>query len=107
VQQPLGKEEAACKFRETVFCGANALDAYYRLSVINRKLQHYPDFAAAVKLHCVRDCEGARAYTKAYAEYGAAHPGFDDDDPPPVPGPEPTPPAEMFQGRRRAWSGGR
>ena len=107
VQPPLGKEEAACTFRETVFCGANALDEYYRLSVMNRKIQRYPDFAAAVNIHCVRDCEGARAYLKAYTSYGAAHPGFDENEPPPVPGPEPQPPPEMFAGRRRAWSGER
>jgi hypothetical protein len=107
VQPPLGKEEAACKFRETVLCGASALDEYYRLSVINRKIQRYPDFAAAANIHCVSDCEGARAYTKAYAEYLATHPGFDDNEPLPVAGEEPQPPREMFQGRRRAWSGGR
>jgi len=105
VQPPLGKEEAACKFPETVFC-MNGPEEFYRLSVLNRTIQRHPDFAAAVNIHCVRDCEGARAYIKAYSQYSAAHPGFDADDPPPVPGAEPMPPPEMFEGRRRAWSGG-
>ena len=80
---------------------------FYRLSVLNRTIQTYPDFAAAVKIHCVRDCAGARAYLKAYAGYSAAHPGFDADRPLPVANPadEPEPPPEMFEGRKRAFSG--
>ena len=109
VRPPLGKEEAACKFKETVMCDGpgGPIGEFYRLSVLNRTIQTYPDFAAAVKIHCVRDCAGARAYLKAYAEYSAAHPGFDADHPLPVSNPadEPDPPPEMFEGRKRAFSG--
>ena len=112
VRSPLGKEEAACKFKETVICGQgggdldNPLGEFYRLSVLNRTIQTYPDFAAAVKIHCVRDCAGARAYLKAYRAYSAAHPGFDQDQPLSVASPdEPEPPPEMFQGHKRAFSG--
>jgi len=52
-----------------------------------------------VNIHCVRDCEGARAYLQAHADYSVAHPGFDDHDPLPVER-EPWPPPEMFAGHR-------
>ena len=98
LRPPLGKEEAACKFRETVICDDGGI---FRLSVMNRKIQSYPELATAVNIHCVRDCDGARAYLKAYAEFSAAHPGFDEQEPLPVEGPEePMPPPEMFNGRR-------
>jgi hypothetical protein len=108
VEPALGKEEAACVFKETVFCGTKPMEEYYRLSVINRKIRRYPDFAAAARLHCVRDCEGARTYTKVYREYSEAHPGFDQNEPlNMLHEREPEPPPEMFKGRPRAWSGGR
>jgi hypothetical protein len=108
VEPPLGKEEAACVFKETVFCGTKPTEEYYRLSVINRMIRRYPQFAATVRIHCVRDCEDARRYTKAYQEYSEAHPGFDEDEPlDMLYEREPAPPPEMFQGRPRAWSGGR
>lgn len=111
VRAPLGKEEAACKFKETVMCdgdsGGSPIGEFYRLSALNRTIQTYPDFAAAVKIHCVRDCAGARAYLKAYAQYRDAHPGFDSEEPLPVSNPddEPEPPPEMFEGKKRAFSG--
>jgi hypothetical protein len=48
----------------------------------------------------VRDCEGARAYLKAHADYSVAHPGFGDHDLMPVEEREPWPPPDMFGGRR-------
>jgi hypothetical protein len=50
-------------------------------SAINNKLRHFPQFANAVGIHCVRDCEGARAFNRAYAEYERAHPEFDLNEP--------------------------
>jgi hypothetical protein len=110
VAPPLGKEEAACVFEETVRCGPEETmtDRRKDLWAINRKLRHYPEFAAAVRIRCVRDCAGAEAYQKAYREYVAAHPGFDADEPHSMAHkPRPRPPAALFEGRRRAWSGGR
>jgi hypothetical protein len=105
VEPPLGKEKAACVFKETVLCGAKPMEEFYRLSVINRKLRRYPAFANAVRIHCVHDCEGARTYTKAYQEYAEAHPGFDQSEPlDMLHEREPMPPPEMFKGRPRAWS---
>jgi hypothetical protein len=97
VWPPLGKEEAACRFHEAAWCDGGG---FYRLSVINRKIQTHPEFAAAMNIHCVRDCEGARAYGKAHADYSVAHPGFDSHDPMPVEEPEPWPPPDMLEGRR-------
>ena len=52
-----------------------------------------------MRIHCVRDCEDARRYTKAYQEYSEAHPGFDEDEPlDMLYEREPVPPPEMFQG---------
>jgi hypothetical protein len=107
VRPPLGKEEAACQFRETVICGpsGNPMNEFYRLSVMNRKIQTHPEFAAAANIHCVRDCAGARAYLKAYRDYSQANPEFDGHDPLPVDGPLPPPPPELIKqmqrGRRR------
>jgi hypothetical protein len=28
------------------------------LAAINNKLRHYPQFASAIGIHCVRDCDG-------------------------------------------------
>jgi hypothetical protein len=97
VWPPLGKKEAACRFPETALCDGGGS---YRLSVINRKIQTHPEFAAATNIHCVRDCDEARAYVEAYAAYSAAHPGFDAHDPLPVEEREPLPPPELFNGRR-------
>jgi hypothetical protein len=108
VGPPLGKEEAACVFEDTVSCEAESrTDRHYDLSSINWKLRHYPEFAAAARIHCVRDCAGARAYGKAYGEYVQAHPGFDADEPRNLARPRRRASPEMFKGRRRAWSGGR
>jgi hypothetical protein len=53
----------------------------YMLAAINNHLRHYPEFAAAIGLSCVKDCAAARAYAKAYAEYARQHPGFDFNEP--------------------------
>jgi len=92
VRPPLGKEEAACKFPEKVVCDGGG----FQLTPINRKIQFFPEFAAKVRIHCVRDCAGARVWTKAYAEYSAAHLGFDARQPAPPEEPEPWPPPDVF-----------
>ena len=51
------------------------------LSAINNKLRAFPDFTRAIGIYCVRDCETARRFMKAYSEYSAAHPGFDEHQP--------------------------
>jgi len=100
VEPPRGKEEAACQFPDTIVCGT-AGKGVYVLSAINRKLRRYTDFAAAVNIHCVRDCAGAEAFSKAYRDYAAAHPEFDAHEPLPAFGRPPPPPPEMFKGRPR------
>jgi hypothetical protein len=93
VLPPLGKEQAACPDRSGVVCGP---DEVYQLTAMNRKLRSFPDFASAAGIRCVRDCESARAFTKAYAQYSRVHPGFDADqivEPDP---PEPLPPPGFF-----------
>jgi hypothetical protein len=103
ITPPLGTEEAACQYPygTAITCGTlpNQVEPnreFYMLAAINNKLRHYPQFANDVGIHCVRDCDGARAYMKAYATYAAAHPGFDANEPtepiPPPPRPPPRPP---------------
>ena len=53
----------------------------YVLSAINMKLKHYPQFAAAIGMSCVRDCASARKFAAAYARYRTDHPGFDANEP--------------------------
>jgi len=100
VEPPRGKEEAACRFPGTVVCGAGGKGVFV-LTAINRKLRRYPDFAAAVNIHCVRDCAGGEAFSTAYRNYAAAHPGFDAHEPLPAMGRMPPPPPEMFKGKPR------
>jgi hypothetical protein len=65
---------------------------WYMLDAINNKLRYYPEFASAVGIYCVRDCEDARAFMKAYAGYVRTHPYFDADQPlEPIPPPPPLP----------------
>jgi hypothetical protein len=62
------------------------------LAAINNKLRHFPQFASAVGIHCVRDCDGARAFVAAYSRYRSANPGFDAHEPiEPLPEPPPPP----------------
>jgi hypothetical protein len=101
IQPTLGKEEAACRFENVVVCADIANAGPYNLQRMNQKIRRYPDFAAAVNIHCVRDCSGVEGYTKAYDAYAAAHPGFDASEPlTPFPR-HPRPPPEMFKGRPR------
>jgi len=97
VQPPIGKEEAACQYEygSAVVCGpaSNPQSEFYMLAAINNKLRHYPAFANAVGIHCVRDCAAARAFVKAYAAYGASHPDFDAGEPLEPTPPPPRPPA--------------
>jgi len=53
----------------------------YVLSAMNRKLEHYPAFAAAVGSTCVRDCKEARAFVKVYRRFRGEHPDFDANEP--------------------------
>ncbi len=101
---PLGKGEASCKWDETIICGNVAGNVeqsqeWYQLSAMNNKIRYYPQFANAIAIHCVRDCKGARAFSKAYQQYAAAHPGFDADEPldrgPPPPPPPLRPPTNV------------
>lgn len=67
----------------------------YMLSAMNNKLSLYPDFAAAIGMDSVSDCESARAFYDAYAGYAAEHPDFDAQqplDPTPVKLPSSPPP---------------
>lgn len=54
---------------------------FYMPAAMNAKLRLYPRFAATFGGPCVRDCAGARAFTKAYADYKTAHPDFDTNQP--------------------------
>ena len=74
--------------------------AYYRLSVINRKIQTHPEFAAAANIHCVRDCKSAERLREGPRRIFGAHPGFDAHDPLPVEERDPWPPPDTFRGRR-------
>ncbi|HMF43573.1 MAG TPA: carboxypeptidase-like regulatory domain-containing protein [Polyangia bacterium] len=100
VEPPRGNEEAACRYPDTVVCGTGGQGVYV-LSAINRKIRRFPDFAAAVNIHCVPDCASAEVWSKAYRDYAAAHPGFDAHEPLPAMGRIPPPPPGMFKGRPR------
>jgi hypothetical protein len=71
----------------------------YVVTAINRKLRLHPEFAAAIGMTRVSDCDGGRAFMKAYASYKGAHPAFEDGDvrdwtPPPRLGPPPGAPPD-------------
>jgi len=85
---PAGAQEAQCQYPygTAIVCGdiphnIEQNKEFYMLAAINNKLRHFPQFANAVGIHCVRDCAGARAFSKAYADYARAHPGFDANEP--------------------------
>jgi hypothetical protein len=60
--------------------------AVYVVSAMNHKLATYPDFAAAVGLQQVSECDGANQFVAGYRDYSREHPGFDADEPlPPSP----------------------
>jgi hypothetical protein len=100
---PAGTDEAQCQYvyGTAIVCGdiPNNIEQkkeFYMLAAINNKLRHFPQFANAIGIHCVRDCAGARAFVKAYADYAKAFPGFDANEPlemdrsgPPPPAPRP------------------
>jgi hypothetical protein len=54
---------------------------YYRLEPMNRKLKYFPELGEAIGLSKVTSCDGARAFVRGYAEYSAAHPDFDAEQP--------------------------
>lgn len=107
VQPPLGKEEAECQYAygTAIVCGeplpGREAAEHYMLGAINDKLRHYPEFAAAAGIHCVRDCQSARAFVQAYEQYQRAHPGFDANEPLEAREPPPPPPDEIVQERLR------
>ena len=106
VRPPLGPAEAACVLprANVIMCGdappgSGQRNERYVLSAINDKIRNYPELANAVNIHCVRDCDEARAFFKAYNDYQKTHPGFDAHQPLPPSRPPPPPPPEMFEKR--------
>jgi len=106
VRPPLGAEEARCNYLKqsssdgTILCSRGIPGSvepsaeWYALTAINNVIRNYPEFAAATGIHCVKDCAGARAFTKALAKYSEAHPGFNADEPlGPSPPEPPLPPS--------------
>ena len=90
VAPPASPAVVACRAPRGIVCGPSEV---YRLEPMNRRIRYLPDFAAAIGISCVDSCDAARAFTKAYAEYTANHPGFDANMPPePEPPPPPLPP---------------
>jgi hypothetical protein len=53
----------------------------YVISAMNRKLYYFPDFAAAINMSSVSDCDEARAFVQGYHAYRDAHPHFDANQP--------------------------
>ncbi|MEP6654076.1 MAG: hypothetical protein ABJA82_12005 [Myxococcales bacterium] len=53
----------------------------YSFPKMNALLRKYPEFAAAIGLAEVKDCNDARRYGERYHEYYQAHPGFDFEGP--------------------------
>ncbi len=53
----------------------------YMLSAMNNKLRAYPEFAAALGMDEVSDCDSARAFYEGLESYSKDHPGFDGDQP--------------------------
>jgi hypothetical protein len=74
----------------------------YMLAAINNSLRHYPAFAAAIGVSCVKDCATARAYAKGYADYVRQHPGFDANEPSDEPLAPPSPAGSAPPGRHGA-----
>jgi hypothetical protein len=74
-------------------CGTNE---FYIPAAMNRLLGTYPELAASAGLQSVSSCSEARALMKSHKAYGAAHPGFDRDQPVPrvYGGHPPAPPAD-------------
>jgi hypothetical protein len=93
----------ACDAPRWIACDPPPTDGY-SLEKMNRTLRLYPRFAEASRLRCVRDCEGARAWSKAYDEYRKVHYRFDqnfieDLEAPPPPAPPPPPGSEPAPAR--------
>jgi hypothetical protein len=53
----------------------------YSFPKLNDRLRKYPEFAAAIGISEVKDCNDARRYTERYYEYKKAHPDFDFEGP--------------------------
>jgi hypothetical protein len=73
-----------CEFPDTIalVCDRSQWpNETYVLAAINNTLRHYPAFASAIGISCVKDCTSARAFGKAYEEYSRQHPGFDANQP--------------------------
>ena len=53
----------------------------YSFPKLNARLRKYPEFAAAIGMTEVKDCNDARRYTERYHAYKQAHPDFDFEGP--------------------------
>jgi len=53
----------------------------YSFPKMNAHLRKYPEFATAMGLTEVKDCDDARRYAERYDEYRQAHPDFDLEGP--------------------------
>jgi hypothetical protein len=53
----------------------------YSFPKINAKLRKYPEFAAAIGITEVKDCNDARRYMERYHAYEELHPDFDFEGP--------------------------
>jgi hypothetical protein len=85
--------------------GAEGRTMYFVVSAMNFKLRQYPEFAAAIGVDLVSDCDAAFRYEQGLALYSAEHPGFDADEPlAPLPTdtPEPPPPSTQDDGPDQA-----
>jgi V8-like Glu-specific endopeptidase len=90
------KEALTLDETKTLVCGsiptvdshgaASSEPEYFILSAMNRKLHYFPEFARAIGMQSVTNCDSARKFYVAYGDYFDAHPGFDNHLPPlPVP----------------------
>jgi len=71
-------------YAQGIVCDGKTWDGspeHYVLSAINAKLRAFPEFTEEIGIYCVRDCQTARRFMKAYSDYSAAHPHFDLDQP--------------------------
>lgn len=84
-------QESASAAPELLLCGTyplidddgtvTQLPEFYVSRAMNHKLRSFPDFAQAVGMNAVTNCDEARAFRRGQAEYSAVHPGFDANEP--------------------------
>jgi hypothetical protein len=64
------------------FRGGRVVDREtYSFPALNRRLAKYPELAAAIGMTEIKDCEGARLFSRRYFEYKRSHPDFDHEGP--------------------------